>query len=58
MVLSARKLQAAILDDTGVALELELLADVVREHCLVASGSPYQGRHPSEHSPKSLRYLY
>ena len=42
--MSARKLQTAVFDDTGVELGLELLADVVREGWLVANGSPYPGK--------------
>ena len=59
MVLSARKLQTAVRDDTGVELGLELLADVVREDWLVASGSPYPDKDsiPAKHSPKTFRYL-
>lgn len=59
MVLSARKLQTAVLDDTGVELGLELLADVVREDWLVANGSPYPDKDsiPAKHSPKTFRYL-
>ena len=59
MGLSARKLQAAILDDTGVELGLQLLADVVREDWQVANGSPYPNKDsiPAKLSPKTSMYL-